>query len=168
MGAYLNKYFYEDGSCSAGFASFIKNMIIPFKNAVKTLMESVINGELQNPVSALTEKNERLKKEKAEEKIEKEKEKELLKKSYGENVRILKEILLPYKEKTNNLKLKEEDKNEIIYLLSRMVSAAEKGNKEDLEFALITFKYLTKCRKLLFFGKAKKISKIIREIINAI
>ena len=42
---FINKYFYEDGSCSAGYTAFLNSMIKPFKNTVKMLMESVIEGK---------------------------------------------------------------------------------------------------------------------------
>ena len=56
---FIKRYFYEDGSFSAGYSAFINAMIKPFKNSVKMLMESVIEGKLQDPVEALTEEENR-------------------------------------------------------------------------------------------------------------
>ena len=55
LNAFIGKYFYVDGSFSSGYDAFITAMIKPFKNSVKMLMESVIDGKLQDPVEALTE-----------------------------------------------------------------------------------------------------------------
>jgi hypothetical protein len=41
-------------------------MIKPFKNSVKILMDSVIEGKLQDPIEALTEEEERRAREKEE------------------------------------------------------------------------------------------------------
>ena len=59
LGEFIDKYFFVDGSFSAGYDAFINKMIKPFKNSVKILMESVIDGRVQDPVEALTEEENR-------------------------------------------------------------------------------------------------------------
>ena len=63
---FIKKYFYEDGSYSAGFATFVNAMIKPFRNTVKSITESVIEGKIQDPIEALSEEEERRKREEAE------------------------------------------------------------------------------------------------------
>ena len=106
FGEFINKYFFEDGSFSSGYASFINAMIKPFKNSVKILMENVIEGKLQDPVEALTEEENRRAKEKEEQEKALAKEAEGEKRIYSASVRTVKRILLDDKKKIKDSKLK--------------------------------------------------------------
>ena len=61
---FLDKYFYVDGSYSASFEAFKNAMIKPFRNSVKMIMESVIDGKVQDPLEAIIEQEEKLVKQK--------------------------------------------------------------------------------------------------------
>lgn len=168
LGEFLNKYFYVDGSFSSAYDSFITAMIKPFKNSVKMLMDSVIEGKLQDPVEALTEEEERRAREKREQEINQRRERELMKKSYGASVKAIKEILLEDKKKIKAGKLKETIKNEIVLVIDMFANVVDSEDKDAIEYAFIAYKYAAKAHPFAFFGKVKKISKLLKDIVNAI
>ena len=164
----LNKYFYEDGSCYSQYSAFIGEMIKPFKESVDALMEKVIEGKLQDPVEALTEEEERRAKEKAEkEKAEKESA-ELSKKAYGESLKKIREILLSDNKKVKDSKIRENNKKEILLVISMLANAIESDDKDAIEYAFVSYKFLAKCRKRLFFGRTRKVGKLIKDVLNGI
>ena len=165
---FINKYFYEDGSFSLGYASFINATIKPFKNSVKVLMESVIEGKLQDPVEAVIEQERRLEEEKIQEETQKQKEKELAEKSYGESVKAIKEILLGDKTRVKESRLKEDDKEEAILLIDAFANALMCGDKDAVIYSYVAYKYLVKRRKLLFLGRLKKINGYMADVLNGI
>ncbi|MBQ3115811.1 MAG: hypothetical protein IJC07_02155 [Clostridia bacterium] len=168
LGEFINKYFFEDGSYSLGYASFLNSMIKPFKNSVKMLMESVIDGKLQDPVEALVEQEERLAKEKAEAEQNKIKEQELSQKVYGESVKKVKAYLLEDKKKIKESKLSDEQKQEMILIIDVLANTVDQEDKDAIEYAFVSYKYLAKAKKFLFRGRAKKMTAEIRTIINGI
>ena len=91
MSGFLNKYFYVDGSFASGYDAFINAMIRPFVKAVKVLMDSVIEGKLQDPVEAICQLENQKAKQLAEEEERVEKEKRLAQKVYGDNVKKIKD-----------------------------------------------------------------------------
>lgn len=165
---FINRYFYEDGSFSLGYAAFINSMIKPFRNSVKILMESVIDGKLQDPVEALVEQEQRIEREKAEEEEKKKKEKELAEKSYGESLKSLKELLLNDKIKVKESKLSEDDKEEAIMLIDAFADAVSGTDKDEIAYSYLGYKYLAKFRKIMFFGRLKKVNAYIKDVLNGI
>ncbi|MBO4251072.1 MAG: hypothetical protein J5911_00230 [Clostridia bacterium] len=165
---FINKYFYEDGSCSAGYAAFINSMIKPFRNSVKMLMESVIEGKLQDPVEAFLEQEERQKAQEQAAAEEKRREKELSEKSYGESVKAMRDILLADKTKIHGSRLKEETKEEYILVIDMLANALDAGDKDGIRYAFIAYKFAVKSRPFTFFGRAKKVAKYLKEILNAL
>ena len=168
LGEFLNKYFYVDGSFSSAYDAFITAMVKPFKNTVKMLMDSVIDGKLQDPIEALTEEEARRAREKREKEINERRERELLKKSYSASVKSIKEILLANKKKIKDGKLKEAVKNEIVLVIDMFANVIDSEDKDAVEYAFIAYKYAAKAHPFAFSGKVKKISKLLKDILNAI
>lgn len=166
MGAFISKYFYVDGSFSSGYDAFITSMIKPFKNSVKMLMESVIDGKLQDPVEALTEEENRRAKEKEEESIRAEKERVLYEKKYGESVKKIKELLLEDKQKVRASRLDEKTKEEILLVVDMLANVIESEDKDAVEYAFISYKYVAKSHKILFIRRTAKIYKLLKDVVN--
>ena len=168
LGEFLNKYFYEDGSFATGYMSFINSMIKPFRNSVKMLMESVIEGKLQDPVEAFTQEENRKAKEKEIEQQKKLKEKELSQKVYASSVKEIKKLLLEDKTKIKKKenKIKEEVSNGMLLIIDMLANVIESDDKDAINYAFISYKYMAKVHKLLFMGRIKKISKAVKDILN--
>ncbi len=168
LGEFINKYFFVDGSFSSGYDAFINAMIKPFRNSVKMLMESVIAGSLQDPVEALVEEETRRKKLQEEDELNAKKEKELLEKAYGLSVKTIKELLLEDKQKIKGSKLKNDVKLEITLIVDMLANVIESEDKDAINYAFVAYKYVAKAYKLLFMGRVKKISKLIKDITNGL
>ena len=168
MSAFLNRYFYVDGSCASGYEAFINALIIPFISAVKSLMESVIDGKLQDPIEALTEQENKRQKEIEEEKIRQKQEAELAKKSYGEAVKNIKEILLKDKQKIKNKKFSEEKKEEMLLIIDMLANAMTSEDRDAIIYAFVAYKFMTQAHWILFFNRARKIFKMLKDVLNAI
>ncbi len=167
LSGFLNKYFYIDGSFASGYDAFINSMIIPFVKAVKTLMESVIEGKLQDPIEALLELERQKEKQLAEaEKIEK--DKELSKKVYGENIKAIKEILLIDKQKIKAKKMSEEKCQEMLLVIDMLANAITSEDRDAIIYAFVAYKFMTKAHKILFFNRAKKVFKLLKGVLSGI
>ena len=165
---FINKYFYEDGSFSAGYTAFLNSMIKPFKNSVKMIMESVIEGKLQDPVEAFTEEEKRrnLMEQAAAE--EKRKEKELSEKTYGESVKAILKILLEDKTKVKNSKLPTDVKEEFILIIDMFANALDAADKDGIIYAFLAYKYATKSKRFMFCGRAKKVGNYLQDVLNGL
>ena len=163
---FINKYFYEDGSFSAGYTAFLNSMIKPFKNSVEMIMKSVIEGKLQDPIEAFLEEEERKKAEEQAALEEKRKEKELLKKSYGESVKAIRDILLKDKTKVKNSRLKDDVKEEYILVIDMLANTLEAGDKDGIRYAFIAYKFAAKSKIYLFFGRTRKVAKYLKDVVN--
>jgi hypothetical protein len=168
LGEFVNKYFYEDGSFSAAYANFINHVIKPFRDAVKVLMLSIIEGKLQDPLEALTEMEEKRAKELADLELQERKNKELLKKAYGESVIAIKEILLADKTKIKESKKKDKVKSDVILVIDMLANVIESEDKDAIEYAFISYSYMTKNYPFTFFRRSKKISKLLKGIYDEI
>lgn len=166
FGAFLNKYFYEDGSYSSGYSAFINAMLKPFRNAVKTLMESVIEGRLQDPVEAFTEEEARRKTEAELAEKEFQREKELSSKAYGASVSALKKLLLADKQNIKKARLSEAVKGELTLAVDMLANVIESGDKDAVEYAFVAYKYCAKAHKILFFGRTGKVKKYLRDVTS--
>lgn len=168
MSNFISKYFYIDGSFASGYDAFINAMIKPFKNSVKTLMESVIEGKLQDPIVALTEEENKKAKIEEEEKLKIEQEKQLSLKTYGASVKTIKDILLSDKQKIRNKKLDEELKEEMFLTIDMLANAITSEDRDAIIYAFVAYKFMTKAHKILFFNRAKKIFNLLKGVLNAI
>ena len=166
--SFLNKYFYVDGSFASGYDAFINAMIRPFVNAVKTLMDSVIEGKLQDPVEALCQMESQKAKELADEKERIEKDKELSKKVYGENVKKIKDILLKDKQKLKAKKMEEEKCQEMLLVIDMLANAITSDDVDAIIYAFVAYKFMAKAHGILFFGRAKKVFKLLKGVLDGI
>ncbi len=165
---FLNKYFYVDGSYSSAYEAFINGMIKPFRNSVKMLLESVLEGKLQDPIEAFVEEEARRAKQKELDEDNRKKEEELSKKVYGESVKTVKKLLLLDKGKIKESKLSEQKKQEAILVVDMLANVIDSLDKDAIEYAFIAYKYMTKTYKLLFLGRAKKLGKYIEDVVNGL
>ena len=168
LSGFLNKYFYIDGSFASGYDAFINSMIRPFVKAVKTLMESVIEGKLQDPVEALCQLENQKAKQLADEEERLEKDKELAKKVYGENVKAIKEILLKDKQKIKAKKMGEEKSEEMLLVIDMLANAITSDDRDAIIYAFVAYKFMTKAHKILFFNRAKKVFKLLKGVLSGI
>ena len=168
MGNFISRYFYVDGSFASGYDAFINAMIRPFVSAIKTLMESVIEGKLQDPVEALTEEENRRAKALEDERMQKEKEKELSLKTYGESVKKIKEILLSDKQKVRAKKLAEDKQEEMLLVIDMLGNAITSEDRDAIIYAFVSYKFMTKAHKFMFIGRAKKVFKLLKGVLNGI
>lgn len=168
LGEFINKYFYEDGSFSAGYHAFLYSMIKPFRNTVKALMESVIEGRVQDPVEAFVEEEEKKRAEIDAEEKRKREEKELLSKSYGESLKTLRELLFKDKQKIEASKLKDEEKKDLLLIISMLANVIESSDKDAIVYAFSAYKFAIRTHKILFFGREKKTEKLVGDVINGI
>ncbi len=166
LGEFLEKYFYEDGSCFSGYTAFVNNVIKPFKNTIKMILESVIEGRLQDPVEALVEEEKKKKQEQEAEEKRVQQEKELSKKTYGESIKKIKSLLLADKTKIKNKKFDQSVKNELELVIDMLANVIESNDKDAIEYAFVAYKYVAKAYKFTFWGRIKKISKLIGEVVN--
>ena len=143
-------------------------MIKPFKNSVKMLMESVIDGKLQDPIEAVIQQEEKLAKEKREQEENAIKEKELLEKSYGLSVKAIKEMLLEDKQKVRASKLKDEEKDELLLVIDMLANVIESEDKDAIIYAFVAYKYVAKAHGVLFFNRVRKMSKLLKGVVNEI
>lgn len=164
--AFLNKYFYVDGSFSAGYDAFITAMIKPFKNSVKMLMDSVLEGKLQDPVEALVEEEERRAKQKEKEEKELLQEKEMLEKAYGASLKKIKDMLVQDKQKVKKSKLQEEDQKELILIIDMLANVITSEDKDAIEYAFLAYKYMAKVHKIIFFRRINKIQTLLKDIVK--
>ncbi len=168
LSSFLNKYFYIDGSFTSGYDAFINSMIKPFVKAVKTLMDSVLEGKLQDPIEALCELENQKAKQQAEEEERLEKDKELAKKVYGENIKSIKEILLSDKQKIKEKKMSEEKSEEMLLIIDMLANAITSEDRDAIIYAYVAYKFMAKSHKFLFFGRAKKIFKLLKGVLDGI
>lgn len=168
MSAFLNKYFYVDGSSASGYDAFINAMIIPFVTAVKSLMESVIEGKLQDPVEALTEQENKRQKEMEEERLRQERDAQIAKKSYGEAVKKIKEMLLKDKQKVKDKKFNEDKKEEMLLVIDMLANALTSEDRDAIIYAFVAYKFMCKSHKILFFNRANVVFKLLKDVLNGI
>ena len=164
---FLDKYFYVDGSVSAGYSAFIDGMIKPFGNTVRMIMQSVIDGRLQDPVEALAEAEKEREKE-----AEKKKSVKLAdsadKKEYEKSVKAIKEILLLDKKKVKESKFNDQEKKDLLLVIDMFGSAVDSGDKDAITYAFASYKFATKSHVFAFFGRYKKLLPLIGKVYDGI
>ncbi len=162
---FLRKYFYEDGSRSAGYTAFINTMIKPFRNSVSALIESVIEGKIEDPIEAFTREEERRAKEQEEQRIAEEQSKELLKTEKGNYVKQILDYLVEDKTKIKASKLKPEIINELVYVIDMLANVVGSDDKDAINYAYISYKYCSKAYRFRYFRKARKIKALVDKIL---
>lgn len=161
----LDKYFYDDGSSFSSYSIFINQMIRPFVDTVVSLMNDVIDGKIQDPNEALLDRALRDKKIREEEEKELLREKELSKKSYGENLKTVRRILLSNKKIFSEGKLSEVEKAERVLVIDRLLSALDSEDKEEITYAFLCYYYQAKAHILKRQFRIKTLRKLLSEII---
>lgn len=168
LAEFISKYFYVDGSFASGYNAFLNCMIKPFKNSVNTLMESVLDGKLQDPIEALIEEEKRKEKEREEEKVRQEKEKELLQKTYGETVKLIREVLVLDKQNLGAKKIEDALKEQMLLIIDMFANTLTSEDKDAIIYAHTAYKFMAKAHPFIFHSNAKKIEKLLKDVIDAI
>ncbi len=154
---FINRYFYENGSFFEGYSAFIENMIKPFKNAVVSIMEDVIKGKIEDPVEVDRKKEEEIKMAE-EESLDYEKINDLSSK--------IKDVLFTDKKKVKEKKIKEVKKDEFILIIDMLANAVDSKDKDGINYAFLTYKYMAKRYVFSFYKNYKKLNKFIKELLN--
>ena len=165
---FISKYFYVDGSFASGYNAFITLMIKPFKNTLKELVESVIEGKVQDPIEAVLEEEKKKEKEAEEQRIRAEQDEQLAKKTYGQNVKSIKQILLNDKQKIKDSKIKEELKEKMTLIIDMFGSVIASEDKDAIIYAFTAYTFMAKANKFTFIGRVRKISKLLKGVLDAI
>ena len=168
LSEFLNRFFYEDGSTYASYNAFINQMIKPFINTVKLLMESVLEGKLQDPIEALCEEEEKRAIEKANKEKQEKLDEELSKKTYGESLKKLKKILLEDTQKIKKSKLKQEEKDRLNLVINMLGTVIDSTDKDAINYAFTSYFYACKSHKILFFKRIKQVENLLKDLLNAI
>jgi len=159
--SFLDKYFYVDGSSYSAYAAFINSMIKPFRNTVKVIVESVIDGKIADPLAE--DKKEEQKPVKTEKEPEKKQEVKPVSKT---STKKIKDCLLIDKTNVKNSRLKEQVKNELITVIDLFANVLDSEDKDAIEYAFITYKYVAKAHRWLFKGRIKKVEKLLKDTAN--
>ena len=165
---FLSRYFFEDGSYSGSYESFVNAVIKPFRNAVYRIMQNVIEGTLQDPIEAFVEEEEKKEKARKEQALQKEKEEQLLKQENGESIKQIKEILLSDKTKVKEKNFDKVKEEEIILLIDMLANVIESNDKDAINYAFISYKYMVRAHLMLFKGREKRIAKLLEGVINGL
>ena len=167
LGDFIGKYFYENGSIYESYDAFLKNLIKPFKATVVALMESVIDGKLQDPVEAVLEEERKKAKAEADALAKAKKEEELAKKSYADSVKLVKTALLEDKKKVAESSLSAEEKAESTLVIEMLENVVESGENDAVGYAFVAYKFLCKAEKRLFKGRITLIGNELEKIAKS-
>ncbi len=166
LNEFIAKYFYEDGSFSSGYAAFLNKFIKPFASSVDRLARGIIDGSLQDPQDALIEYGKKAEEAARIKAINDKKDEELAKKTYGENIKAIRTILLDDKVKIANSNLKEYKKREIICLIDMLANAVESEDLQAIDYAFLAYKYMTRAYPSKFMGRARKVGELLVGVVN--
>ncbi len=164
LGEFLSKYFYAEGSSFNSYNQFKAEMIKPFCEFLRVVMEGVIDGTLSDPISAIEEEEKRLLEE------EKAKEEQLGEnaKTSNESVIKLKDLLFSDKIRIKSTKWEESLKEEFILIIDMLANVISSGDKDAIVYAFTAYKFAFKTKKRFFIGKLKKVSKLVGNVLNGL
>ena len=168
LNEFLDKYFYVDGSSYSSYNLFINSMIKPFSDTVKSLMENVLDGTLEDPIDAFSKEEQKRQKDAEEKRIQLQKEKEISKKKYGESIKALKEILIIDKKKVKEKNVSYEEKERLTLIIDMLANVIESSDRDAIIYAYSAYYYAVKSHKFLFFKRLTQTKKYILDIINEI
>ena len=94
------------------------------------------------------------------------KEKELLEKAYGTSIKKIKDLLTVDKQKVKKSKFSETEQKDIILIIDMLANVIESEDKDAIDYAFISYKYMAKVHKIIFFGRVKKITALIKDIVK--
>lgn len=162
---FLDKYFYDDGSTYSSYSMFINLMIKPFTSTVYSLAEDIFDGKVQDPHEVLVNIEKKKARQKAEKEKEIEKEKELSKKTYGENIKKVRRILISNKNKFINSKLSENKKAERTLVIDELVKALDSEKQDRITYSFLCYYYMAKSCIYRRPFKIKLIRRLLSEVI---
>jgi len=168
LGDLIGKYFYENGSLFEGYNAFLSGMIKPFKNTVVVLMESVIEGKIQDPIEAVMEEEKARSEKQKQDEIRQMKEKELAKKSLGNAIKTVRERLTADKKKIRESKLSDTAKTELNLIIDMLANVIDSEDREAINYAFVAYKLARKAHPILFFGGNGAFDGAIKQVIDAI
>ena len=96
------------------------------------------------------------------------KEEELSKKTYGENVKKIKDLLLADKNKINRKKIKENKKEEMLLSIDMLANVLDSMEKDAVYYALVCYKNVMKSYRFSLISKSKKVQKLTKAVLNEI
>jgi hypothetical protein len=131
-------------------------------------MESVIDGKVQDPIEALTQEQKRKEKQEEEQRILAKINEEMAQKTYGENLKNIKQLLLLDKQKIKDSKIKVQLKEQMTLIVDMFGSVITSDDKDAIVYAFTAYKFMAKAHKFTFFGRIKKISKLLKGVLDAI
>ena len=142
LNAFMQKYFFEGGSYYESYASFMTKVILPFKTAIKTVMERLISGEMETPFE---EKKEEVVAEKKDFTTYKEEIKYLLEKDLN---------------RLQKRRLGKVEKVEVKVIIDAFIASLEL-DVEGIKYAYYAYKYAALYQDIGF--NYKKITKILKK-----
>ncbi len=150
---FIDKYFYSDGSTIAQYNAFVNQMIVPFRDTVKILMEGIISGEIADPTL---------------EKKEKSNDNEKRGESFGKAIKTVKTLLLADKKKIKESKLKPNEKSDLTMVVDMMANVIDSNDKDAIDYAFIAYRYAVKAHPILLKRRTKKVGNFIKDIKNGL
>ena len=89
-----------------------------------------------------------------------------MKKTYGESVKKIKELLIEDKQKVRSSKLADDVKEEVLLVIDMLANVIASEDKDAIIYAFVAYKYVAKSFKFMMFGRVKKIYNLLRGVIN--
>ena len=136
--SFLKEYFYADGSVFGSYSLFINQVIKPFKNTLKTIMEGIIDGKIKDPKESIVEKNDNPVKLK---KLSNDKiigEKEFIR---------AKTLLVTAKTAVLTSEIDAETQADAFYIIENLIVALEEADKNRIKDLYTAYKYFANYNK---------------------
>ena len=127
-------------------------------------MESVISGTVQDPIEALTQREEEEARIKATLEQEKKRKEALSKKAYAESIEKIRKMLLEDKTKINAKIKSEKQRAEYLLIIDMFANALYSEDKDAISYAYLAYKFMAKAHPCKFYGRNRKISKLIFDV----
>ncbi len=151
--SFLKEYFYADGSVFGSYSLFINQVIKPFKNTVKSIMEGVISGKIKDPKESIKELGEspvKLKKLPNDKVIS---EKEFIR---------AKTLLVAAKTAVLTSDTDAETQADAFYIIENLIVALEEANKDKIKDLYTAYKYFANYNKKINL-KSSELYSLLKE-----
>ena len=116
----------------------------------------------------MLEQEKKKEKEAEEQRLRAEQDEQLAKKTYGQNVKDIKQILLKDKQKVKDSKIKEDLKEKMTLIIDMFGSVIACEDKDAIIYAFTAYTFMAKAKKFTFIGRVRKISKLLKGVLDAI
>ena len=80
----------------------------------------------------------------------------------------IKQFLLDDKKKIKESKFSDQDKKEIILVIDMLANVIDSQDKDAIEYAFVSYKYVCKAFPIKFLGRVKKIDKLLKDVVNGL